>query len=112
MKYKNTIIVCKKENAEELQQYLFKLKYHWINNGFKNRESREFKTDFCIIIRNDRSIESRIRFTNGLGSSCSSTLFVHILDKLKDFKILYYPQFIRKEKLKKLNDKQGKFRTE
>jgi hypothetical protein len=92
MKYKNTIIYCKKEKTEELQKYLFRLKYHWYASGIKNRIIRHFNYDVCIIIRNDRSLTFttiRVAYTN-----------------FTDFTCVTYPVFIRKEKLEKLNKNQ------
>ena len=91
MKYKNIVIQCKKEKTEELQKYLFRLKYSWIDNGNKHRHIKNFSEDVHIIISNDTTMHYR-RFRPVILS----------IEKNKGFRFVKYPQFIRKEKLLKL----------
>ena len=94
MKYRNIVIRCKKKDAEAVQKYLFKLKYHWIDNSKKHRHVKDFKPLDCIyfIIKNDTSIHYTGYDPTQLDNFKKSNL-----------QLLHYPQFIRKEKLKKLN---------
>jgi len=105
MKYRNVVIRCKKKDAEAVQKYLFRLKYHWIDNGKKHRHVKDFTNipyiknqDYIyFVIKNDTSFhytgfDPR---TQGDGH--------HRYTKV-EFQLLDYPKFIRKEKLKKLNN--------
>lgn len=92
MRYRNVVIKCKKKDTESLQKYLFKLKYHWNDNGTKHRHVKNFDNRYVdceyiyFIIKNDTSF--------------SYIYYNPTNDKLQ---LLEYPKFIRKEKLIKLN---------
>lgn len=95
MKYQNVLIICKKENGEELQKYLFKLGYYFMKEplspvGRKNKNIYIAEKDFCIVIKNDRSLHWNYLIKN-------------VYYRKDDFKVLHYPNCIRLEKLKKLN---------
>jgi hypothetical protein len=91
MKYRNVIIKCKKEKFEELQKYLFKLKYSWIDNGNKHRHIKTFNDEQYIVIHNDAIMYNEPQWL--------------LLLNIKKYRVIKYPNFIRKEKLQKLNGK-------
>jgi len=102
MKYRNVVIRCKKKDAESVQKYLFKLKYHWIDNGKKHRHVKDFNFTLYnneyiyFVIKNDTSFH----YT---GFDPRTHEGYHKYTKV-ELQLLDYPKFIRKEKLKKLND--------
>ena len=102
MKYRNVVIKCKKKDAEEVQKYLFRLKYHWIDNGTKHRHVKDFnfilnKNEYVyFIIKNDTSFHY-----TGFDPRTHS---LHHKYTRVELQLLNYPQFIRKEKLKKLDN--------
>ena len=96
MKYKNVLIICKKEYGEELQKYLFKLGYYYFIKGKKDRHIIDNgHYDFCIIIKNDRSLAWRNQFF------IEKVLTVY-KNMYNDLEILNYPNCVRLDKLKKL----------
>lgn len=94
MKFKNTIIICKSKDILYVQKYLLNIGYYWIVNGKKMKKTLDLdcpsiKDEFCFLIRNDRSISY---------SSLVKNIYYYNENYIK----LYYPNFLRKEKLKKL----------
>ena len=104
MRYRNIVIKCKKKDAEEVQKYLFRLKYHWIDNGEKHRHVKDFNNKFVtenyiyFVIKNDTSFH--YTFHDPTGSFHKDNVYL----KDEKLQLLVYPQFIRKEKLKKLKN--------
>jgi len=102
MKYHNVIIKCSKEYGEDLQRYLFRLKYYYlVKNGFgevkKNRNIIDSGDEnFYIVIKNDRTL-----------TWMNENFITHIsyLSSYKNLKILNYPICLREDKLKKINKK-------
>lgn len=96
MKFRNTMIICKADDILDVQKYLLHLGYYWIVNGKKmkkplNLDCPSIKNDFCFLIRNDRSISY-------------NSLVKNVYYYNNNYTKLYYPEFLRKDKLEKLKN--------
>jgi hypothetical protein len=97
MKYNNVIIKCSKDYSEELQKYLFRLKYYYFVRGIKSRNIIDnVDNDFCIIIKNDRTLTWQNE---------NFSKHINYLSSYRNLKIINYPICLREDKLNKINKK-------
>lgn len=89
MRYKNIIIQCK-DNKEfsELQNYLFKLSYNWLDHASntRNNQVRKSFAIFSVLIQN------------------SDTMRYPMPEDFELYKVVNFTQLIRNEKLKRINN--------